>query len=261
MARVIALVSLLLIAAMPLPTNHSEAGQTEAAAKRHHQSPGVISTMGDQSSPKDTTKAVENYTYNYYYPTAKSKSLPIWFQEVATGALVIFTFGLWLTSIWQWCAVKEQGEIAAKAQRAYLSITPDGVDDLRESGTPTITLIIRNEGNTPAYEVRFWSCIAIVTGDPFPNPTEFPEANFGPTFVLTPHAEFFTAPKLTKWLSRVDFQEIRTGDRVRLYVWGRVEYCDVFKKPHFLAFRRFLHVDRDGVTTSLYPTEEGNNAD
>jgi hypothetical protein len=101
----------LLIAAMPSP-QYPEARHTKAATDQHHTYPRPISTVSDHASSKSTPKPGDNYTYNYYYPTAPSQSPPVLFQEITTVVLILFTGGLWLTSIWQWCAIKDQAEIA-----------------------------------------------------------------------------------------------------------------------------------------------------
>ena len=111
MACVIALVSLLLIVATPSP-HHHQTHKENAAAKQEHSKSIPVSTLSNKFSPKPTPTETRNYSYSYYYPTSKSESPPVWFQELTAFVLLVFTGGLWWTSVRQWRAIKEQARIA-----------------------------------------------------------------------------------------------------------------------------------------------------
>jgi hypothetical protein len=111
------LVALLLIAGTPTPSppQHPEAGHTKAATEQHYEHSTPISTVSDHAGPQTAPKPGNSYTYNHYYPAAPSESPPIPFQEVTTVVLIVFTGGLWVTSILQWSAIKAQSDAAKKS--------------------------------------------------------------------------------------------------------------------------------------------------
>lgn len=118
MARLIALLAVLLVAASPSPRHHHQAYKTQTTEEKSDGSPSPISTPSNQLSPKPSPASSGNYTYNYYYPAIKSESPPVWFQELTTFILILFTGGLWWTSVRQWRALKEQAGVAEKAVKA-----------------------------------------------------------------------------------------------------------------------------------------------
>lgn len=251
------IIILVVVVALLFP-QQSKAGQANETAQQHYADSTPVSAISDQSSSQHATSAGEKYGPNYNQPTTNSESPPVLFQEIIGVFLVLFTFGLWLTSIWQWRAIKEQAEIASKAQRAFVSVTGSDPDGFREGGAPTIALVIRNEGATPAYGVKCWRIIGEAYA-PFRNPMDFRAAEFGPAFTLTPRAEIILNPAMTKTVTHRDVLQIRQALTQRIYIWGRIEYADAFGEPHFLDFCYYIRAANAGL--SIYPTEERNNAD
>jgi len=90
--------ALLFVASSPSPVKAEVRHGTE---DHHHASGSVVPTPQNQRSPVATPAEARAYTYNYYYPE-KSDVPPVSFQIVTTVLLLIFTGGLWVTSIWQW---------------------------------------------------------------------------------------------------------------------------------------------------------------
>jgi cytochrome c-type biogenesis protein CcmH/NrfG len=108
--RIIAFLCLLLIAATPSPRHHHQTHEAKDAAQEEHPAASPISTQSYQSSPNPTPAETGSYTYYNNYPATKSESPPVWFQVLTTIALIFFTGALWVTSIWQWRAIKTQAE-------------------------------------------------------------------------------------------------------------------------------------------------------
>jgi hypothetical protein len=153
----------------------------------------------------------------------------------------------------QWLAIRKSLRVS---ERAYISVTPMEILNLRQGAAPAMTLGLRNEGNTPAYKVRCWCAIAKV-GSPFPTKSEaFPQGRFGPEFTLIQQATFRLLPTLTNTLSEREVAALLKAETARLYVWGRVEYRDAFGKRRWVNFRSFV---RDDPPNS-FPDEEGNDA-
>jgi hypothetical protein len=147
MARLIALLAVLLIAASPSPRHHHQAHKTQTTEEKGHPSPSQMSTLSNQPSPKPTPTSSGNYTYNYYYPTTKSESPPVWFQVLATLVLLAFTLGLWRSSILQWRAMQESLRIA---QRAIVGIKRI---DFALARRPRIAVVFENYGHTGAKSI------------------------------------------------------------------------------------------------------------
>jgi hypothetical protein len=106
---------LVLCTASPSPCQTSKRYPT---TKRYHTATSPVSTQSNQPRPVPTAPPVNNYTYTYYYPVPISQSPPVWFQVFSTIVLLVFTGGLWWTSVRQWRTLKESTGLTEKAVKA-----------------------------------------------------------------------------------------------------------------------------------------------
>lgn len=145
--------------------------------------------------------------------------------------------------------------------RAYLTI-----DGARASCISTVTnikpqVVIKNVGQTPAYSVRACVCIENAPrSDPPPITKLVPfisDAVIGPGSSI----ELGCAPIQ---LTVPEFEAVRSGGNA-IFVWGRVEYKDVFGQLHYLTYRdaslNFRSEPNGPAWFDLSPTEAGNEAD
>lgn len=129
-------------------------------------------------------------------------------------------------------AVVLSGKAAERQLRAYLSINPDTIPKL-DSDDPTVEIIIKNTGETPAYKIGSWVSIEIA---PYP-PTALAvrDGQKRSTLPKSNHHRMFT--NLERPLTDAEKVAILDGSHVRLYVWGAVNYTDAFDVPRFNHFR------------------------
>jgi hypothetical protein len=180
MARVVALLCLLLVAATPtpLPSHHPQTQKTKTADDKNHASSSPISTPSNHRRPIPTPTETRNYTYNYYYPTSPSESSPVWFQEATTFVLIIFTGGLWWTSIQQWRAIEKQARIASIAltelETPRVSIGKIDINVLSSDSPPALhrnpwfRFNFRNDGRSVAEVTSVCSMVRLWTAPKLP---------------------------------------------------------------------------------------------
>jgi len=170
------------------------------------------------------------------------------------------TFGLWYAT---WRLVKGAEKTAERQLAAYIGIEWCKVISDDWGSTFAVEVQIKNAGQTPAYKVSH----RIATGlqirleppdfaAPFRSPGIIPIAP-GMTFVLA-------APVAIGGPSGAN----TIGSGRTVFTWGRIDYFDVFDRPHYLEFR-FASGEairqHDGtvmrtVGWKMYPQDEGNTA-
>jgi hypothetical protein len=264
----LALLALLLIAATPLPSNQPQTQIKPSSDQKNNRSAPVFSD-GDQAGHKGTHNAGNSYAYNYYYPTGKSESPPVRFQEAATFILIIFTGGLWITSIWQWRAIDRQADAldksltvaekaanaatkSADAERGWIAFnlgTISGMEDLvkwrgdLESFNQNMT--IQHTLSTDHAFVNGGKTIGRVNGGIVKfvsgNPDDLPvEPNYGgPDVVKVP--EFLILPNVpvkgAAYLPMVwgEITQLLNSD-CALIIYGFISYQDIWNNPHESRF-------------------------
>jgi hypothetical protein len=140
----------------------------------------------------------------------------------------------------QWRETRKTGE---RQLRAYVlnfsanlfdgSTMPQAFVD--RSDQPGVSLVLKNHGQTPAYRVRHVCEIVIA---PVSNESRMfvPPGLNDPGFVLGPDA----TSSMAKWLNRPitpQEQAAIVGGGMAIYVFGRIEYLDAFKKPRWSTYR------------------------
>jgi hypothetical protein len=160
-------------------------------------------------------------------------------------------------------------ETAKRQLRAYVCINSAFLK-FPDQALPRAIVIIKNCGQTPAYDVKGWcGCV----WDKYPstkimNPTD--EAINSPVSVLGPDVtvSWGTTPR-----DRVpqEFWPIMGTPNFILYVTGEITYRDAFGDPHYTRYRLLLGgpnhkplviTENDGTEAwTLSPDVEGNDAD
>lgn len=156
-------------------------------------------------------------------------------------------------------SVETMQDTARRQLRAYLSIDRAWIE-FPEPGVPSVTVVIKNAGQTPAHDLSHWIHQWIET---YPLKIQLPVPPHG--FVMSAsllgsgatHDMCITHPKP---IIKLPFlEQIGTPDAT-IYVYGEITYKDVFGEKQFLKYRLMHggpHKQPPGI---LSPCEEGNEA-
>jgi len=122
--------------------------------------------------------------------------------------------------------------------RAYAFPTPLGIKDFESGKAPTGGINVRTMGQTPAYKIRGEVGIG---GRAYPlRPDEdFTIKTTGKiqnSAFITPTNTFSLKATADGILNQPTIDAINNGETFRLYIWGRVDYEDVFTEPHWFTF-------------------------
>lgn len=183
-----------------------------------------------------------------------------------TILLAFFTLSLWAATNRLAEEAKEASEksrvlaeeTAKRQLRAYLSVDAAELRDLAVDLKPEGQIRIKNSGATPAYDVT-----TLITLTAVKDPLELAEylkravpvgpSQIGPGGTLSPTSVIDMA--MTQTLLNTLTTKSHT-----LYLHGRIDYTDIFRKPHWTTFRCAQDPDRIG-TARLRICSEGNDAD
>lgn len=120
---------------------------------------------------------------------------------------------------------------------------------------PIVRASVINAGQTPAYDLRHWIGIGFYE---VPLAQTLDEGTFSATRTLGPGGSAVLEITKKAALTPEQIEALKAG-KGAIYVWGRVEYRDAFKKPQFANFR--LVADYvDGVAGRFMWLPEGNDA-
>jgi hypothetical protein len=162
---------------------------------------------------------------------------------LATMLLALVTGGL----VW---VAYQQFKTPRAQLRAYLSVVigsgayQDRSRNIRFEGAPTL----RNNGQTPAYKVRFEIRAAIIP-DNLVADYEFkvPASGVESQSTIGPGEERILRAWLPDYVNDSDVPDIKSAKGRALHVWGIVHYEDVFRQPHFVKFCQHLVWLPDGL--------------
>ena len=184
-----------------------------------------------------------------------------WLAAVTT-ILAFFTGGLWFAT---YRLVSEAKDTARRQLRAYISLKSGEIVISQDKKEFSVALKFINCGQTPAYSlsISFESEIRELSeiGQIFPStkPIEERESKSmeGPGIDINT-AE--TKPFVNDQLNRV------SNGTSAIFVWGEINYIDIFNKPHWLKFRSINGGKAHNRLTAsngwrLQPCKDGNDAD
>lgn len=124
---------------------------------------------------------------------------------------------------------------------------------------PGVVLIIKNSGLTPAYGVISWAQIEVIDVKNENTLVAPPLQKVFPSTVAQ-HATFNKSMWFTRALTPHELSDIQTGVRA-VYVYGRIEYQDVFKESRYTNFRlRYIGIWPPPPGHILGFSESGNDA-
>ena len=174
-----------------------------------------------------------------------------WVNALSTGFIAVFTILLAFGTLALYCAtrnlVSSAEKTAERQLRAYVSMASAAIQpQTNEAGISGlyIRVIVKNSGQTPARDFRIWieALVSVPTASPF----QFPDnLNARPFSVLGPGIETNLDKEGT--ISADDLADLHSSKKV-VFVWARVEYRDIFDKPHYLKLKM--------VSSVWYPIEK-----
>jgi hypothetical protein len=148
---------------------------------------------------------------------------------VATAAAACYTRKQWITA----------DDTEKRQVRAYAFATPTGVKDFEIGKAPTGGVGVRTMGQTPAYKIRGRINVG---GLPYPLPAdadlslEKKTNQVQNSAFISPTNVFSLDALAAGQLNDTTKKAIDQGTEFRLYVWGRVDYEDVFALSHWFTF-------------------------
>jgi hypothetical protein len=142
--------------------------------------------------------------------------------------------------------------------RAYVGILDHTLNNFSEGQKPAIALIVTNFGHTPARDMQYWIFSKF---ESYPLNIKLPSAKFRPEKIVLFPTDKDTFPiELADPLNAPDMAGLRSGER-RLYVYGCIQYVDVFGSTRTTKFRLFYGGKDTLRIGRLAWAEEGNEAD
>jgi hypothetical protein len=161
---------------------------------------------------------------------------------IATWILGIIGFGTGIVLYFTLCHARESSE---RQLRAYVHIEDIVMSEMNSGYDAIIQVIIRNYGQTPArWITNTYQCLPMV------RPTE-------PGFTLNAQqtAELGDLAPTQKTYSTFPYpyalwQSIKTDISTKtttFYVFGRIDYRDVFERPRWSEYRFYLKIGATGI--------------
>ena len=167
-----------------------------------------------------------------------------------TAALAIFTFALAFYTARLWSDAKKSAE---RQLRAYLMLPKITSEESISAIEIKVIVPMQNFGQTPAHQCTFWADFTvdvIPLGVPL---IQGPSADIGSVGVIPPTGTF------SAHLSFPRFDEIKVVGNTTLYIFGRIEYIDVFDKSHWTEFRFYKQTPWNVGEWNIHA--QGNDAD
>jgi hypothetical protein len=156
-------------------------------------------------------------------------------------------------------SVETMEDTARRQLRAYVSVDRAWIE-FPEPGVPSVTVIVKNAGQTPAHDLRHW-IHQWVEKYPLEVQLPIPPEGFVTSSSLlgagATHDMWIKHPKPIVKLPFVD--EIGTAEAT-IYVYGEIKYKDIFGNQQFVRYRLMYGGRTKPTPGFLSPCENGNEA-
>ncbi|KJR98969.1 MAG: hypothetical protein VR65_17990 [Desulfobulbaceae bacterium BRH_c16a] len=178
------------------------------------------------------------------------------FMVLFTAILALFTIGLWREAN---RSVKITENTAKRQLRAYIfarladgeKLFPDEINCL------SVPIIIENHGQTPGHQLKISTFVNIYK-NPLNETLDPPNFQNGSQTYLAPGQIIRMYPTLPRSLKEVEVNAI-TSKEGSFYVWGYLEYIDIFDNKQKTEFRLYS-TGADFTRGELAYSLEGNTA-
>lgn len=154
-------------------------------------------------------------------------------------------------------AVEITRDTAERQLRAYVGVDSAIKVANREGPGFAVNVIIKNNGQTPAYDFTQWANVALEPM-PLPKPFSIYCRERGSVGILQPQGQTLATPIFTREMLPLEEQSIRNNAKA-IYVYGEIDYRDAFGAQHHVTFR--LRCNGPGLRLGLFkPDGEGNES-
>lgn len=198
-----------------------------------------------------------------------------WMVRLTAGAVFVAAIqgGLFL---WQLTLMRRTAEdtrrAAVAAERSVETMARSARTQLRaylcaqgatmkfpEPGKPSVTVVVKNSGATPALNVQHWIHQWVARyplDDVLPEPPEDFVMSCDVLATNAWHTHTNTHPGMI--MKPGYLHEIGTSEGT-IYVYGEIRYDDVFGDPHVTRYRMMYGGDERSIGDALKPCPEGNS--
>jgi hypothetical protein len=165
----------------------------------------------------------------------------------STAVMAIFTVVLSIATVSMGLSGRKH---ARQELRAYVLLRD--VQLVNSDSVIEATAYVKNWGKTPAYNFRIVCSLALGTPDttefkPNPTPSEYRSVS-----TLSPGHEEECFRKFPRPLTEEEFVRI-AQEKLRIFVFGRLDYTDAFEKARFANFRYYsIPIIRKGNELQLF---------
>lgn len=185
---------------------------------------------------------------------------------LATMIIAAFTFTLWRATTEQGIltrdAINQARQASQSELRAYLSVTIGGaayqerINHKKFAAYP----MLKNNGRTPAYNVRHWGNAEIIP-DALVENFNFQAHSEGELSQSTigPNEDRIIYSFVPDWVNDAEIQDIRFGNSKALWAWGIVHYEDAFGQSRFVKYSQRLTWLENGQIWGQYGDRFGES--
>ena len=207
--------------------NHKSATERHTTNSEARRASLVTRTIVDLSDP-----LLHEYHQNQKENTALERKNQAIAISAVVGALILVAIGMI-----QACVTRDTER---RQLRAYIAVDIPDHALSPPINQPTLHLNIRNTGQTPALRVEHVTGIDI---RPYPLPRDN-DFSIGPVTTLPEPVTVFPGNLAVFGISEIPKRpftpaqstEVQIGNTKRLYIWGTVNYSDVFENSHYTNF-------------------------
>ena len=192
--------------------------------------------MSDEKdkSTKDTPKKA---WYKVWYEWLTYKRLTLLFSFLLTVSTCTYVF----VSLMQWYTIRTQFTLG---ERPWVIVQNANYKDFKVGDKPIAVIVFINTGRTPARNVRTIGHIAL-RYEPAPNPIPYNSPNcYDSNSVIGPNNVMSLLLQTNGPLLNEEDLKAVNEKKLRLYIWGCVDYDDIFSN-HYKT--NFLLVNKPGT--------------
>jgi hypothetical protein len=183
--------------------------------------------------------------------------------KVTDSLLVAFTALLFVATLLLWRStrglVKSADQTAQRQLRAYVYVHNVRMLEMNSGYDPNILIIVKNFGQTPARRItNTFRCI------PMTRPAAEPQFSLDRAQIvelpdLGPSQRIFSTPSYPASFWVADKPRLIANRRtVHFYVFGRIDYRDIFDQPRWTEYRYRLAIDINGIPNDASLVMDGH---
>lgn len=161
-------------------------------------------------------------------PSSRWKFWRRWKDERVTAyATLLLATGTVALAIFSLIQIRDFRDQEQRQLRAYIGILDHKIENLAVGQTPSITLIFKNFGATPARNIKYWAESHL---------DQFSAKDFKPDRLVLFPSDVFSATWTTNPFDEKDIDNLKKGETT-LFVYGEIDYLDAFNCERDTKFR------------------------